>query len=96
MELTQNQKEDKQFILNPGKWPKWPSLPMKNKDQCGFMLDKIPLGKPIPKDHKCFRTVYCVNPWEFFTKEDRPKIADVPTKVYESVDEMLADGWVVD
>lgn len=99
VELTDRQKEDKRFIENPGHWPRWPSLPIVKRGdnrQVGFLMDMNPLGEPVNKHHESLRTIHLANPWSYFVDmkpEDRKR---VEKKTYNSVDEMLADGWYVD
>jgi len=81
---------EKDFILHPERWPKWPILPMKHKDgRVGIIV--------AAKDY--LSTVFLINIWEL--GEVARTIRDltnpnIPREQYSSVDEMLAAGWKVD
>jgi hypothetical protein len=105
-QLTQTQLDDKKFILNPGKWPRWPHLPMKyngkdaaaNQIAGGFLGDLVPIGED-DLNHPCYRTVIMVCIWEFNHDPENAsrKAKDRANwKEYESVEAMLLDGWAVD
>lgn len=92
--------EDKRFIQSPGGWTRWPSLPMKRSQAkgggCGFLMDTQPLGIPVDREHESLRSVYLANPWEYFGDMTREQRKAVKIQVYETVDAMLEDGWMVD
>jgi hypothetical protein len=77
---------DKEFILLPNKWPKWPFLPMKTvgpDPKCGLIV-----GDPN------FATNMVVflegaNVWHY-AEDDRTKAST------RDIDELLAEGWVID
>lgn len=76
--------QHKAFIQDPDQWPRWPHLPLKRKGSydIGYLYgDPPPSGQPI--------TVHVggniYHPGLEATK-----------KVYEDVDAMLDDGWIVD
>ena len=74
------------MMKNPNNWPQWPILPIKRPDkqhgmECAIMYAE---GKPV---------IYFVNMWEL-SKET--KWSELPKKIYESFESLLADGWVVD
>jgi len=77
---------DKELILNPDKWSKWPMLPLKRQasysPDCGLIV-----GDPIG-DVVYF--VPNVNIWH----PDKEKIEKTGRNV--RVDELLKEGWVVD
>jgi len=78
--------DDKNFILDPTRWPNWPILPMKNIDrqECGVMRAvQGELGT----------TIYLINMWEIKKDIDWVK---VPKKTYLDIDALLADGWEID
>lgn len=76
---------DREMILNgEDQWPCWPLLPVKNtirKDETGFPeLGVIVAGKPLAVRLSC---LFDFNP-------------DAPAKQYASIEDLLADGWIVD
>lgn len=97
------EQDDKAMITGPDRgagWPHWPFLPMKQrleKHSCpnpGLIFDKTPLLKKIDRNAECYRTVYFANFWAVASGE--VKLSTAEKKVYESVDAMIADGWMVD
>lgn len=91
--MSTQQHEDKWFIENPDKgsgWPYWPVLPVKKNPifedgNCGVLLDTGNImGKPVVKPVVYLTNLYVLD------------IKNCPKKEYESIDAMLADGWVVD
>ena len=84
--------EDRKMMADPRTWPSWPMLPVKRaKDhdlEPGFMV--AIQGK--------LTTVFLVNPWAIWAGERKFKevLKNGPKKEYKSLDELLADGWVVD
>jgi len=83
------EKSDRDFILE-GKYPYFPFLPVKrNKEgehlpEFGFMV----YGAP--------NKVYLMNFWGWVLGKEKVEMKDIPTARYDTVDELLADGWVVD
>ena len=82
---------DKQFIESPNKWPRWPFCPMRKRDEKEHFSFRIGLlvetGEPNWKS-----TIYLdVN---MYNQDMNLKEAE--KKTYSSVDEMQADGWIVD
>jgi hypothetical protein len=97
--LTEEQKKDVIFIQRAGYWPNWPYLPMKKYDPkegliAGTLLDKQELGKPLDLKHESMRKVYLVSVWAVARGEGSFKTYE--TKLYNSIEEMLQDGWQVD
>lgn len=93
---------DKYFIQNPDKgtgWPHWPFLPMKRPrptggPEGGTIIDRNPIAGKIDPEHVSLRTVYLATVWSLL--HDNEAFTKAEKKVYASVDEMLADGWVID
>ena len=89
---------DKAFIANPGKWPNWPLLPVKRhtKDrsgpECGILIDNQPIGDKLDPEHKSLRTIFLTSMFAL----KKTDLKTVEKKEYESVEKMLADGWIVD
>lgn len=82
--------EDKEMIDNPMSWPNWPCLPMKRHTPQGGMPDAgtildCELGKNV---------IFLTSVWE--VADERASFSTCERKVYASVDELLADGWMVD
>ena len=78
--------DDKNFILDPTRWPNWPILPMKN-------IDRQEIGVMRAVQEELGNTIYLINMWEIKENTDWTK---VPKKTYLSIDALLADGWIVD
>ena len=83
--------EDKKMMSDPKTWPNWPTLPVKryveHDMESGFMI--AIKGK--------LTTVFITNPWSVWSGETSIKKAlNGPKKEYGSVDEIIADGWIVD
>jgi hypothetical protein len=76
---------DREFIFSPDDWPKWPFLPLIKRGPdpaCAVIWGD-------PKDGK----VYFVPDVYIF----RVNLEDLKTKgVLRSVDDILAEGWVID
>jgi hypothetical protein len=79
------QPTDREWILDPNRWPKWPLCPMKKRgaNECGVIV-----GDP-DKNGKVF-FVEGANIWHY--DEDYSRAHGRPVMV----DDLLADGWVVD
>lgn len=82
---------DKQFVEDPKRWVYWPMLPMKKRNKGkGFPWD---VGLIIAQKGM-FSTIHLeVTLWD---KNLGEKLKTCEKKVYASVDEMLADGWMCD
>lgn len=74
--------EDRRLILNPCNWPLWPGLPLRRTQEprIGLILDV-----DGPERYKVY-----------FTYIFAPELKTCETKLYSTVDELLADGWIVD
>jgi hypothetical protein len=85
---------DRLFVSSPALWPVWPFLPVVRAgpggEECGLLYDAL---------HAAGRagfsaTVFLCNLFEL-----PPTAAEFlasPRKVYDTVGELLADGWRVD
>lgn len=83
--------ESEQVILNPGKWPRWPVLPLKKENpmrdgNMGFLAN---IGKQG-------YTVYIGNMYDLKPGLLEAQIESMPKKHYSSIAELLDDGWMVD
>ncbi len=85
-ELTKNQLEDKEFILH-SKWP---------------MIDYLPLRRSVEDDRPDVAFIYRFNKEKIyfeniFTFIDGDVILPkIPNQTYNSVEDLLNDGWYVD
>lgn len=106
IQLTQNQRDDVYFITHPDKgqgYPHWPYVPLKRSTPEGqefaFLIDRNPLGKPVDNAHECFRTLYLKSLLQYADEVKKggyeSDLRAQPKKVYNSVEEMIADGWMV-
>ena len=79
--------DSRKMVLNPDRWPRWPLLPLKRTNPKGGMPDCVTLADdPILGKFPV---------WEG-TIFDGPLTGRKVIKVYQNVDELLADGWRVD
>lgn len=89
-----NHPDDKEFMLNPRKWPNWPYQTIKNNHnrkpgafpRCGLLVEFSGPSEDIANADIRFveANLYSV------TMEDLAKAEKI------SIDKLLADGWVVD
>lgn len=86
---------DLDMMKNPGLWPQWPVLPVKRYRERGQMPDcavLIDAGEPQP-------TVFQINPYDIPAGDLRENIINNPkvkhTK-YDTLEALMADGWMVD
>lgn len=78
--------DDKEMILSEGLWPNWPLLPVKRPSDDFYECGLIWAGDVT--------TVVIANLFQLpLTPE---QVGSVRTYEYGSVDDLLADGWVVD
>jgi len=82
--------DDKEFIMCPELWPRWPVLPIKRFDEKNRELE---VGVMRAVKGEIGTTVYLIGMYGI-TKDTDWKT--VPKLVYEDVDKLLADGWIVD
>jgi hypothetical protein len=86
--------EDRQMMLTPESWPLWPLLPVKRYEfgkvgggpECATLYDNG-VNKPYQLYHE---------PVDALLLMSAQQMAQQPTKMYNSVDALLEDGWVVD
>jgi len=81
--------EDKKMILSPELWPKGPILPMTRLD--GSKNFGKELGIIFKGDLNIVRLTDM-----FSVPQTAHELNRVPCIIYDSIDAMLADGWVVD
>lgn len=75
---------DKEFIENPANWPRWPYLPVKRQGK-----DPWPEPGVMIEGHP---TVFLINYYQI-----SPEIFKTCKSItYASVDDLLADGWIID
>lgn len=82
--------EDRAFILGRN-WPVWPFLPLKRKDNS---LERKNLGVLCDDGFKDGYTIYHVYLFDLPQTVQGWKAA--PRTHYKTVDELLADDWIVD
>jgi hypothetical protein len=75
------QPDAKEFIYADDNWPQWPRLPIKRPPYDCALIGPTRIGGKV--------TVYHANLFQNITEATR-------TTTYESVDALLADGWVID
>lgn len=80
-------KDDREFILRPHLWPNKTNLPLKNVNRKGSEGDRE-LGFILVEDG--------APPFIVYNGLMYRDPATLPQVHYSSVDEMLADGWIVD
>lgn len=85
------QHDDRAFILNYDRWPVWPYLPLKRRNNS---LEDKNLGVLCADGFKNGFTIYHVYLF------DLPRTAELfmasPQSHYKTVDDLLSDGWIVD
>lgn len=77
---------DREFILDPLKWPCWPLLPVKRRNN---KLEDYNLGTMVADGSF---TVY----HEYLDNMKLNNYKNGTRSEYKTVDELLADGWRVD
>lgn len=86
--MTTRQIDDMAVINNPNQWVHWPYLPVKNprrkEDDLGIVVASQ--GKTLP-------TVFLEN---LYSLPSKSKLADSPKIEYDSIAELVTDGWIVD
>lgn len=82
--MSHTRAEDREMMLTPLRWPRWPWLPVKQPQADGswpnigsIYADDTEEGKPV-------------------TVRFDPKLNPNEPKTYPDVDALLDDGWVVD
>lgn len=82
--MVTRQFDDVKFLSNPNEWPCWPVCPVKRNDltELGIVFG----GQPI---------VYETN--MFMLPEMTPEnLEQMKKHKYDSMEELVADGWLVD
>lgn len=87
--MAARQFDDAKFLNNPNEWPCWPVCPVKRYEptddglpNCGIVIG----GRPI---------VYETN--MFMLPEMTPEnLEQMKKHKYDSMEELVADGWLVD
>ena len=82
--------EEVAFILNEPMWPRWPLLPVKRYPEGANDLQPGVIVAGYPK------IVYLKNLWEFKSGFLPEQLEGVEKIKYDSVESLVADGWVVD
>lgn len=93
MEKKQRQKEptEKEFMQNPSLWPRWPILPVKrSKDRKHGVLAEF--GMPDRPEIKPI--IYLANLFDLSDKVT--DFSKLPKLEYDTFDDLINDGWVVD
>lgn len=78
---------DREWILHPDKWPKWPVCPLKRRSDHGSALV---FGDPVRTDG--IWTVWFVPGGNIWHMEDDT----IKKGSFEPIDKILAEGWEVD
>lgn len=91
-QLTERAQEDIRMINNPSGWPCWPFLPVKKRgdDNCFPWV----MGVIAETDNVGWRTTVYVGANMYMFRE-KP-LSACERKTYESVEALVADGWMVD
>ena len=83
-------RDDLKMMRSPGRWPAWPFLPVKRtvdgEQECAVMVEESMSGTATP-------IVYLVN---LFALKEAGSLSKVENRRYESLEAVVADGWVVD
>ena len=82
---------DKELIMSPINWLRWPVLPMKRPDKENKF--GIQIGVMRAMSGEIGTTIYLMGMYSIKEYTDWKK---VPKVVYKDVDELLANGWIVD
>lgn len=87
--MITRQFDDVKFLDNPGAWPCWPLCPVKRYEQtddampnCGVVITEVPI-------------VYETNMFALLTMTSA-EIEALKKHKYDSMEELVADGWLVD
>lgn len=80
--------KDRKMMSNPKTWPNWPLLPVKRETANGYEVGVIAAIKGQ------LTWVYLCNFWGLVAKSESMK--DARILKYNSLDELLAAGWIVD
>lgn len=83
--------DDKEMICSTATWPAWPCLPLKCKDDIGVLFDSREHNDAVKGKPGSKFTIYLV--CLFDLPDD---LVNAKKIQYDSVDELLKDGWWVD
>lgn len=84
---------DRNFIANPDNWPCWPFLPVKRRDNS---LENGNLGVLLSTaEHKAGKMIVYLA-YMFDWPQTPEGVKSIKRIEYASVDDLLADGWMVD
>ena len=86
--------DDKKMVQNPASWPCWPLLPLKRRKGNGEWPDLgfvVEAEGHYPKLSNGKITLFA-EPMPYEPKD----LKDIKQVTYDSVDALLADGWIVD
>jgi len=92
MNTTQVQDENIAFIKDEDKWPHWPLLPVKKYKEGETWPTFGTLVSPIENNG----ILWVVSASIFLLTLEMVTQKSVPIKAYDTVEEMVADGWMVD
>lgn len=91
--------DDRAMILAPQNWPRWPVLPVKRSVsfdlECGFIMAE---HKEVDKPMTIYLSSIFSLPGEGCKTwgEVLARIPEEKRRRYDTLDAMLADGWMVD
>jgi len=87
--MTTRQSDDVKFLNRPNVWPCWPLCPVKRYEPandgfpvCGIVIEKVPI-------------VYETNMFAL-SGMTSVEIEALKKHKYDSMEELVADGWLVD
>ena len=81
---------DREWLLNPDKWPKWPICPLKRVQSYDSPNTALVFGDPVRTDG--IWTVWFVPGGNIWHIEDDT----IKKGSWEPIDKILAEGWEVD
>lgn len=99
-----DERDDLSFLNRPGMWPNWPMCPVKShaekhKDSptdfiaTGIVFDTAPIGDQKYPNGKAQPEVVMLNMFGGWTPE---QFKAAKRFKYDSIEELVADGWEVD
>jgi hypothetical protein len=88
--------QDKEMILDSAEWPQWPILPLKRYSSDGGWWDCALLvdAQILPDQLEMGIVVWKLNLFQL--PRDLRQMRDMPYQLYPTVEDVLADGWIVD
>lgn len=87
--------DDLAFLTDSQKWPNYPMCPVKNYNNPkpgGFPE----MGVVVASEGPAFPSVILCNMWSLVEAYQKGETEGIEKKEYSSLEELLADGWVVD